>query len=304
MPATVAVRRHWQILTSVTLLGAGLAAGCGSSPPQVPFVLGTADRNLTYCGSQSLDLYIPRTAAAHALPLAIYVHGGGMTAGDKSDLNPVFLNSLAAAGYAVASVNYRLAPGVHFPAQIEDVKCAIRFLRVKAPSFGLNSGAFVAFGTSVGGQLVALAALTGGAPSTWDTGPYQAEPSSLLAVADMFGPANLTERASGFTPSGIQAAFGRDDRRELVIASPTHYVMANAPPILIIQGAADSKVLPSQALELRGDLQAAGDQTQLVMVRGMGHMFEQVGPKPIDPSLGQIAQDLTHFFGAYVPSGQ
>ena len=56
-----------------------------------------------------------------------------MTAGDKSDLNPVFLDALASAGYAVASVNYRLAPESRFPAQIEDVKCAIRYLRAKAP---------------------------------------------------------------------------------------------------------------------------------------------------------------------------
>ena len=105
MPATVAVRRHWQILTSVTLLGAGLAAGCGSSPPQVPFVLGTADRNLTYCGSQSLDLYIPRTAAAHALPLAIYVHGGGI---DRTPFIGPPTVRLAGAGLAISG---RTPPG-------------------------------------------------------------------------------------------------------------------------------------------------------------------------------------------------
>ena len=61
-----------------------------------------------------------------------------MTSGNKSNLNPVFLETLASAGYAVASVNYRLAPQFKFPAQIEDVKCAIRYLRVEAPRYGLN----------------------------------------------------------------------------------------------------------------------------------------------------------------------
>ena len=75
-----------------------------------------------------------------------------MTAGDKSDLNPVFLDALASAGYAVASVNYRLAPQFKFPAQIEDVKCAIRYLRAKASSYGLNGSEMFAFGTSVGGR--------------------------------------------------------------------------------------------------------------------------------------------------------
>jgi acetyl esterase/lipase len=218
-----------------------------------------------------------------------------MTAGDKSDLNPVFLDALASAGYAVASVNYRLAPQVKFPAQIEDVKCAIRYLRAKAPKYGLNGSEIFAFGTSVGGQLVALAALTG-PHSAFDVGPYATEPSTLTAVADMFGPANLTESASGFSPSGIQDVFGTNDRRDLVLASPTHFVAPNSPPILLVQGADDTKVLKSQSIELYRDLKAAGDQTQLVLVQNMGHMFLQAGPKPLDPSLRQIAKDIVSFF--------
>jgi acetyl esterase/lipase len=273
-------------------------AGCSSAPPNVPFTLGTAHRNLAYCNSQNLDLYIPRAAVRRPLPIAIYIHGGGMTAGDKSDLNPVFLDALASAGYAVASVNYRLAPDSRFPAQIEDVKCAIRYLRDKAPGYGLNASEIFAFGTSVGGQLVTLAALTG-AHSGWDAGPYPAEPSTLRAVADMFGPANLTERASGFSPSGIQQVFGKGDRRDLILASPTHFVAANSPPILIVQGINDTKVLESQAIELHKDLKAAGDQTQLLLIANMGHMFVQAGSKPINPSVRQIAQDMVRFFNKY-----
>ena len=218
-----------------------------------------------------------------------------MTAGDKSDLNPVFLDALASAGYAVVSVNYRLAPQFKFPAQIEDVKCAIRYLRAKAPRYGLNGSEIFAFGTSVGGQLVALAALTG-PHSAFDVGPYATEPSNLIAVADMFGPANLTERASGFTPSGIQQVFGTNDHRDLVLASPTHFVAPNSPPILLIQGVDDTKVLKSQSIELFRDLKAAGDHTQLVLVQNMGHMFMHVGPQPLKPSLRQIAKDVTSFF--------
>ncbi len=218
-----------------------------------------------------------------------------MTAGDKSDLNPVFLDALASAGYAVASVNYRLAPQVKFPAQIEDVKCAIRYLRAKAPRYGLNGSEIFAFGTSVGGELVALAALTG-QHSAFDVGPYATEPSNLIAVADIFGPANLTERASGFSPSGIQQVFGNNDHRGLVLASPTHFVAPNSPPILLVQGVDDTKVLKSQSIELYRDLKAAGDQTQLILVQNMGHMFTHVGPKPLDPSLRQIAKDIVIFF--------
>jgi acetyl esterase/lipase len=281
------------------LLLAVLMAGCGTASHNVPFALGSAHRNLTYCNSQTMDLFIPRAAVARPAPIALYVHGGGMTAGDKLDLNPVFLDALASAGYAVASVNYRLAPEFRFPDQIEDVKCAIRYLRAKAAKFGLNASEIFAFGTSVGGQLVALAALSG-SHSAWDVGPYPTEPSSLLAVADMFGPANLTERASGFSSSGIQQVFGRADLRDLVLASPAHFVVPNSPPILIVQGLRDDKVLESQSVELYRDLKTAGDRTQLVLVRNMGHMFVQVGPKPIEPSLRQIAQDMVSFFDKYM----
>jgi acetyl esterase/lipase len=271
-----------------------------NAPPTVAFTLGTADRDLTYCNSQTLDLYIPRATAAHLPPVVMFVHGGGMTSGDKAGINPVLLNALASTGYAVASINYRLAPQFEFPAQIEDVKCAIRYLRANAQRYGVNGGQLFAFGTSVGGQLVALAGLTG-SHSAFDVGTYLNESSNITAVADMFGPANLTETAeAGYSASGVQKVFGiNSSQGDLLRASPTHFVAPNAPPMLIIQGVNDSKVLRSQSVELHDDLTAAGDQTQLVMVQNMGHMFVQVGSKPIDPSLEQIGQDVVTFFNTY-----
>ena len=285
----------WRTVLFTGLLLAVLTAGCSTAPPQVAFKLGTAHRDLTYCNSQKLDLYIPRAAVTRPLPLAIYVHGGGMTAGDKSDLSPIFLDALASSGYAVASMNYRLAPGSRFPAQIEDVKCAIRYLRVIAPRYGLDGTEIFAFGTSVGGQLVALAALTG-PHSLYDVGSYPTESSAVRAVADLFGPANLTQPASGFSPSDNQQVFGTNDRRELLLASPTHFVAPHSPPILLVQGVDDTTVLKSQSIELYRALSAAGDSAQLVLVQNMGHMFMQVGSKPIDPNLSQIAQEVVSFF--------
>jgi acetyl esterase/lipase len=132
-----------------------------NAPQTVVFALGTSERDVTYCNSQTMDIYIPSVAATRPLPLAIYVHGGGLTSGDKADISPVFLNALASAGFVVVSVNYRLAPQYKFPAQIEDVKCAIRYLRNNAQTYGVNGSEIFAFGTSSGGELVALAALTG-----------------------------------------------------------------------------------------------------------------------------------------------
>ncbi len=269
-----------------------------NAPPTVVFTLGTADRDVTYCNSQTMDLYIPSVAVTRPLPIAIFVHGGGLTFGDKSDINPVFLNALASAGYAVASVNYRFAPQFKFPAQIEDLKCAIRYLRDNAQRYGMNGTEMFAFGTSSGGELVALAALTG-PHSAWDVGPYLNESSSLTAVVDMFGPANLTSYASYSDP---QRVFG-GDQNNLLLASPTHFVTANSPPILIIQGVNDTQVPESQSVQLYDELTAAGDQTQLILVQNMGHMFVQAGSGPITPSLAQIAQDMVSFFGRYRVGG-
>jgi acetyl esterase/lipase len=284
------VIRRLIVLVGVVLAVLVVAGPAGSGP----VAAAVGPKSLTYCNGETLDLYIPRAPKQHPLPLAVYVHGGGMTAGDKSDLNPVFRDALTSDGYAVASIDYRLAPEFRFPAQIEDVKCAIRYLRAKATKYGLNAGRVFAFGTSVGGELVALAALTG-PHSAFDVGPYRSEPSSLSAVADMFGPATLTQTASGFAPSDLQRVFGHN-HREVVLASPTHHVVAHAPPILLVQGVNDTKVLKSQSIDLYRDLKAAGDQVKLVLVQNMGHMFMQVGPKPLDPSVRQIAADMVQFF--------
>jgi len=267
-----------------------------NSPPAVAFTLGTAYRDLTYCNSRTLDLYVPSVTSGHPLPLVVYVHGGGLTAGDKADINPIFLDSLASAGYAVASVDYRLAPQYKYPAQIEDVKCAVRYLRDHAETYGINSSEVFAFGTSSGGELVALAALTG-PHSPFDVGPYLNESSGVTAVADMFGPTNLTAN-SGYSSSDLLRAFG-DNLTSEVLASPVHFVAQNAPPILIIHGVNDSNVPESQSIQLYDALRGSSDQTQLILVQNMGHMFVQAGPRPIDPSLTQISQDMVTFFQLY-----
>ena len=290
-PLTAGARRAIVLLAAIV----ALTAACSAGAPNVPFSLGTVHRDLTYCNGETLDLYVPRKAV-RPVPIALYVHGGGMTAGDKSDLNPLFLHALASDGYAVASLNYRLAPQFHFPAQIEDVKCAIRYLRDRAPVYGLNAHEVFAFGTSVGGELVAIAALTG-SRSAFDVGPYAAEPSGLSAAVDMFGPANLTQAASGFTSADIAQVFG-DNRREVVLASPTHYVRPGAPPMLLVQGVDDTTVRKSQSMQLSRDLAAAGDRTQLILVQHMGHMFMQVSAKPLVPSERHIAADMDRFFDA------
>ena len=265
-----------------------------NATPFVTFTLGTAYRDVTYCNSQTLDVFVPSSAATRPLPVAIFVHGGGLTAGDKGYLNPTLLNALAGAGFAVADLNYRLAPQSKFPAQIVDVKCAIRYLRAHANAYDIDPTNVFAFGTSYGGTLVGLAALTGD-HSRFDVGPYLDQSSAIVAAVDIFGPADLP---GWISPRAANADFGGDPAN-LVLASPTHYVKANAPPILIVQGTEDAEVPQSQSVELYTKLRAAGDQTQLVLVHNMGHMWAQVGLHPIDPPMTQIADDIVTWFQKY-----
>ena len=293
-------------LYSVFAVHRVIASNTSTNPSPPAFTIGTAYRDVAYCNSQTLDIYVPTSAGSRPLPVAVFVHGGGLQQGDKTDLSPTFLNALAKSGFIVASLNYRLAdaslnyrlaPTNQFPAQIQDVKCGIRYLRVHAQAYQINPNKIFAFGTSFGGTLVSLAALTGG-HSRFDVGPYVRTSSAIAAAVDMFGPADLPGWFNAAYPQDFHIVFGGSPAK-LVLASPTHYAKADAQPILIVQGAADTAVPASQSAELYQKLSALGDRTQLLLVSNMGHMFAQVGSQPIDPSFTQIAADTVRWFELY-----
>ena len=136
---------------------------------------------------QILDLYIP--AAAKSWPLIIWVHGGAFRMGSKADHVPLdYLN----AGYAVASLNYRLSQHALFPDQIEDLKAAVRWLRVNAETFHLDPDRFGAWGESAGGHLVAMLGTTGNTVA-FDVGENLGVSSRVQAVADHFGPTDFLQ---------------------------------------------------------------------------------------------------------------
>ncbi|MCX7825807.1 MAG: alpha/beta hydrolase, partial [Verrucomicrobiae bacterium] len=137
--------------------------GHPAPPARVPDGV-RAHRDLAYVENgharQKLDLYLPEKAAA-PLPLIIWVHGGGWAAGSKDQCQPL-RSGYTSRGYAVASIGYRLSSDAIFPAQIEDCKAAIRWLRAHAKQYGLNPDRFGVWGSSAGGHLAALLGTTGG----------------------------------------------------------------------------------------------------------------------------------------------
>lgn len=197
------------LLLSASLALVGCMASDGVSQS------GWVDRNVTYCVMDgvalNMDIYYPLGTNGPA-PVAVYVHGSGWTSGDKARGEGVRdISELVARGYMVAAVNYRLAPRYKFPAQIEDVKCAIRFLRANAERYHLHPEKIGAWGGSAGGHLVALLGVTD-ATAGWDVGEYLAQSSRVQAVVDMFGPTDLTVLFEGANAHLLEQVFGTSDR--------------------------------------------------------------------------------------------
>ena len=284
------------------------AAGCGApaSPSTTPSTAGLTPATVTYCtdGGKplTLDIYEP-AGAAGPHPLLVFAHGGSWAFGssrlaEQSQLVQRVVTGVLARGFAVASVNYRLAPADPWPAQVVDVRCALRYLRVNASRWQVDTTRFTVMGNSAGAQLVSLAALSAGQVPAWDTAQWPAPAPPIAAVVDLWGPIDLL--APGWGPTAIEIGqvvfrvqLGNQDE-VLRAASPVTYVRAGAPPFLIVQGLADTLVPPQQATELRDRLVAAGDAATLVTVANAGHELRPAGGA-ITPSVDAIAQQAVAF---------
>ena len=154
--------------------------------------------------------------------------------GDKAEpMMSLFAKGMTAQGYLVASVNYRLYPDAQFPAMIQDVKCAVRFLRAHAAEYNLDLNRVGAVGVSAGGHLVSLLGTTD-ASAGWDVGEYLDQSSRVQAVIAMAG---VTDLSRNFPNADIEAmkrvGFGEYN---VVEASPISHVTPDDPPFLLIHG--------------------------------------------------------------------
>ncbi len=253
------------------------------------------ERNIVYCTTDNvnlqLDLYFPKSFRG-PMPAVIYVHGGGWITGDKSiGEGETEYSALLDAGFIIGSVNYRLAPEYQFPAMIEDVKCAIRFLRANAATYSINPGKIGALGASAGGHLVSLLGVTD--PSAgFDVGQDLDQSSRVQAVVDMFGPEDLTTNFPKVDMNLLATVFGSFS---LALGSPVTYITPDDPPFLILQGDADKVVPLSQSQEFYNKLTAAGIPAQLVIVHNGSH---GLGAPNESPSLSELISMIVQFFEA------
>jgi acetyl esterase/lipase len=222
---------------------------------------------------QTLDLYLPRGGALS--PLIVWVHGGAWESGSKKD-PPVI--ALLADGYAIASLDYRLSSQARFPAQIQDCKAAVRWLRARATQYRLDPRRVAGIGSSAGGHLVALLGTTGHT-SEFDVGEHLNVSSRLDAVVDFFGPIDLLAIDSPVLAAPAANLIGGPLSQHEVEArrsNPVSWLTADAPPFLIVHGDRDEIVPLEQSLLLQRALQRAGVPHRLHKLQGGGHDRETI----------------------------
>ncbi len=287
------------------LAALSMAAVISAQTPPAPVPGGwRVHRNLSYIqhggARQTLDLYLPPGDAP--MPLVIWVHGGAWKAGSKAD--PLPLRLIADAGYAIASVNYRLSPQAKFPAQIEDCKSAVRWLRANAKQYRLDPDRFAAWGASAGGHLVAL---LGTADGKFDVGEHTGVSSRVQAVVDYFGPSDFLQMDAHALPTApfkhsvvnspeSDLIGGPITENDLMVAraSPLTYASRNDPPFLIVHGDQDPLVPVHQSQLLEDALKRAGVSVTLYTVRGAGHGQGFEKDARIVP---MVREFLAHVFG-------
>lgn len=237
--------------------------------------------------SEKLDIYYPNEGKG-PFPVIISIHGGAFKFGDKADsmLNPMLEG--VKRGYVVISINYRLSGEAKWPAQINDVKAAIKFIRVNAKKLNIEPDKIAVWGGSAGGNLAALAGTSADVKSLEDPNLGHADVSSKVqAVVDWFGPINFLTMDKQWEVIGIDGQKHSDansfesqlmgqkitDIPQLVeSANPEEYITGDEPPFYIQNGTAD-KVIPAiQGEEFAQTLKAKSKNAVIFeYLEGAGH---------------------------------
>jgi acetyl esterase/lipase len=246
--------------------------------------------------AQKLDVYLP--AAKAPFPVVIMIHGGGWVMGDKREYaTSNKTKALLDRGYAVIAINYRLSGVAKFPAQIQDVKAAVRYVRANAEKYKLNSNKIAAWGTSAGGHLTALLATSAGEKLFDDANLGNANQSSAIqAAVDWFGPTDFLQMDAQSVAQGCGAG-GHDlksspesalmgfeiqtNKTKVANANPITYVSTSTSPMYITHGMSDctvplgqSQILYDAILKIKGP-----KDVQLNFLTASGHgtgKFENV----------------------------
>ncbi|WP_406445349.1 alpha/beta hydrolase [Streptomyces sp. NBC_00631] len=270
-----------------------------------------------------LDLHLPAAhPAGGPVPVVVFLHGGGWRTGSRAQLGPAFeawqvgpFDPLASAGFAVASIDYRLSAEAVFPAQLHDGQAALRWVREHAEALGLDAERVVLWGESAGGHLAALLGLTACRPEL-EADPVVAGPyADVVGVVDWYGPADLRTMQSQSRPDAVTVPDAADSREAQLIgapvpeaprlaaeASPVTYVCAAAPPFLLAHGTADRFVPSAQSEQLANALRACGGEVTLRLIDSADHLWAGLpDPRTVFDEALDFAQRVCAPIAAHTP---
>lgn len=236
------------------------------------------------------DIYEPPAAVKNGIGVLL-IHGGGWSSGDRSQLKGYGV-LLGRRGYTCIASEYRLTGEALWPAQIEDVKCAIRYARANAKDLGIDPDRLVISGNSAGGHLSLMAGGAMGVAGFEGDGGNAGVSSDVAAVISFYPPTGLERRSWG----GLPALFGEGATQEtLKGASPLTYATIKFPPTLLIHGNRDELVPEGEVLRMYEALNAAGVPVEMHMFAAQPHGFDA------DPKLGrQCAEIMLSFMDRFV----
>lgn len=224
-------------------------------------------------GDQTLKLDLARPKAPGKYPGVICIHGGGWRAGDKASLDAL-TKRLAKEGFVAVTVQYRFAPKDLFPAQVDDVRTAVRWLRAHAKELQLNPERIGAIGFSAGGHLSLLLGLMEDKDRPAADGNHSDQSSKVQAVVNFFGPADLSSNYPEAVEKILAEFLGglpTEKPSAAKAASPITYIDGNDAPILTFHGTEDKIVPFEQAELLDRACQKAGLSHRLEKLEGAGH---------------------------------
>jgi acetyl esterase/lipase len=258
----------------------------------------------------SLDVLRSERDSRALLPVVLWLHGGGWYSGRKRNvIDSHMLDFLVRSGFVLASAEYRLSDEAPFPAQIHDVKAAIRWLRTQPQALGIDPERIAVAGFSAGGHLAALAATTVGVPELEGESGSPGYSTRVKAAIAMAAPTDFTQNPAASDPSlnpnsvgGVtpeqRLLGGRIEERHTLarLANPAAFIGQDTPPILLIHGSDDEIVPVSQAEYLYDALERAGVDVTFIRVEGGNHgCWPAEQPYPSRPMPSRIERLMLAF---------
>jgi acetyl esterase/lipase len=259
----------------------------------------------------AIDIYMPKKGGAPK-PLVLYIHGGGWMGGHTRQSAafsnfPAVLAKLASEGFVVASLEYRLSGEAPFPAQLQDARAAIRFLKTNATKYGIDASRVGVWGGSAGGHLAALIALSCGVASL-DPAPAPAGSECVQAAVTWYGVfdfAPMLARQAG-TPGNptlnpaenalLRCTPATCTPEAVRAVSPANYIDAKDPPFLLIHGEKDAVVPVAQSRDAEAAMKAAGMAVEAIYIAGADHSWISATPAETRAATLKAANATFDFF--------